>query len=41
MTKNGMNGLKPLVDSFGDLKDPIFENNSIVEITEVNTRRKG
>ena len=33
---NGMNGLKPLVDSFGDLKDPIFENNSIVEITKVN-----
>ena len=33
---NGMNGLKPLVGSFGDLKDPIFENNSIVEITEVN-----
>ena len=33
---NGMNGLKPLVDAFGDLKDPIFENNSIVEITEVN-----
>ena len=22
---NGMNGLKPLVDSFGELKDPIFE----------------
>ena len=33
---NGMNGLKPLVDSFGDLKDPIFENNSIVEIAKVN-----
>ena len=33
---SGMNGLKPLVDSFGDLKDPIFANNSIVEITKVN-----
>tara|TARA_Y100000996_G_scaffold402091_1_gene373707 strand:+ start:2650 stop:4017 length:1368 start_codon:yes stop_codon:yes gene_type:complete len=33
---NGMNGLKPLVESFNESNDPIFANNSIVEISKVN-----
>ena len=33
---NGMNGLKPLVESIDNISDPIFNNSSMVDISKVN-----